>query len=508
MKLFGRKNELIKTAVKQAVEYTSREYDLKIQHALSAGFKRGFDAARINRLTASFNSEIFTMDQILRMDLKTLKGRARNLRLNNDYARQFIKLLKINVVGPNGVTLQNQAKDTSGKLDTAANKIIEDNFTEWSKKENASVTGKMNFRNLCNLFMTTFAVDGEVLFRRVKGFNNQFNYAIHPLETDRLDVDLNKMFSNGNEIRMGIEFDKWDKPVKYYLKNKENLNLYQPGTHEVVTSDEIIHAFIYETATQSRGVPPMCSAMISMHNLHAAEEAEIYATRGEASKMGFYTRPEDVDSKYDAEKDETGNLVQTAEPAVFEILPPGWNFQAYDPTHPNGNFATFKKECLRSMAAGLGPAYHSLASDLEGVNYSSGRIGSLDERDYYRILQSFMIEEFCNIIFTDLLDMSLLNQKIKLPYTKFDKFNKPVFYARSWDWVDPSKDSDAAQTAIKSRLKSRTEIAAERGKDIRDIFEQIASEEKLAKEMGISLEVIDSKLNQNKEDPNAGKNSE
>jgi len=508
MKLFGGKNELIKTAVQQAVEQTSREYDSKIQGALSAGYKRGFDAARINRLTASFTSEVFTMDQILRMDLKTLKGRARNLRLNNDYARQFIKLLKINVVGPNGVTLQNKAKDTSGKLDDTANKLIEENFAEWSKKENASVTGKLNFKDLCNLFITTFAVDGEVLFRRVRGFKNQFNYAIHPLETDRLDVDLNKKFSNGNEIRMGIEFDKWDKPLKYYLKNKEYINTYQSGSHEIVNADEIIHAFIPETATQSRGVPPMCSAMISMHNLHAAEEAEIFASRAEASKMGFYTRPENVDSKFEGEKDDGGNLIQTAEPGILEILPEGWDFKTYDPTHPNGNFATFKKECLRSMAAGLGPAYHSLASDLEGVNYSSGRIGSLDERDFYRILQSFMIEEFCNVVFSDLLDMSLLNQKIKLPYTKFDKFNKPVFYARSWDWVDPSKDANAAETAIRNRLKSRTEIAAERGKDIRDIFEQIASEEKLAKDMGISLEVIDVKLNQGKEDPNAGKNSE
>ena len=484
--------------IKKAIEKTEAEFSKQFQRVASDAYKRGFDAARINRLSSSFYSEVLSMDDVLRMELRVIRGRARNLNLNNDYAKEFIRLLKINVVGHKGVTIVNEAKKSSDEFDESANDLIMENFKEWSKKEYASTSGKLSFVGLCQLFITTFAIDGEVLFRRLKGYNNKFGYAVQHLDSDSLDINLNQVLDNGNEIKMGIEFNKFGKPLRYYLK-KKNFQKTGINSYEVVDADEIIHAFIYENASQSRGVPPMSSPMISMHSIHAAEEAEIYAVRGAAAKMGFYLPPEDGDSTYSAEK-EGEDLVQNAEPGAFEILPKGWKFETYDPNHPNGNFPLFKKECLKSIAAGLGTSYHALAKDLEGVNYSSGRIGSLDERDYYKILQIFLVEEFCIPIFTDLLEMSLLNQTIKLPFADLDKLNKPVFYPRSWDWVDPAKDAKAAEISLKNKLKSRTEIAAERGKDIYDIFKQIKQEQEWAKELGISLDVVDEKIIKDKGD--------
>lgn len=491
MKLFGGKEKQTK---------------LDEQSAYTSGFKRGFDAARVNRLTASFQSQLFTLDQLLKMDLKTLKARSRTLSVNNDYARRFIILLKNNVVGPNGFQLQSKASDLSGKPDTVANKKIEENWAEWGKKQNASVSGRLSFTGLCLLWIASIGIDGEFLARRVKGFDNPWGYAIQPLETDLLDITLNKMLSNGNEIRMGIEFNQWDKPLRYYLRKRKGIDSYYGNDHDVFQASDIIHSFLQERPFQSRGIPPLCAAMIAMHNMGAAEEAEILSVRGEAAKMGFLEQDADSDPYTGSgEKDDQGNIIETLEPGSIELLPKGIRFKEYNPTHPNGNYAAFKKEALKSMVSGLWMSYHSFANDLESVNYSSLRQGALDERDSYKVLQSLMISEFCEPVFSDLLEMSLLTQKVQLPFSKIDKFNKPVFYGRRWGWVDPLKDISAAEKEINLRLKSRTEIIAESGRDFRVVVDQIAEEEAYALSKGVTLQQIDSKLTIPEDDSNAKK---
>jgi capsid protein len=75
------------------------------------------------------------------------------------------------------------------------------------------------------------------------------------------------------------------------------------------------------------------------------------------------------------------------------------NFQCYlkaelkewSPNYPTGEFLPFHKAMLRSMAAGMGVLYNNLASDLEGVNFSSIRQGTLDEREHWKELQQWLV---------------------------------------------------------------------------------------------------------------------
>ena len=74
-----------------------------------------------------------------------------------------------------------------------------------------------------------------------------------------------------------------------------------------------------------------------------------------------------------------------------------------------------------------------------------------------------------------------------MPYAKFDKFNAATWQPRGFDWVDPKSDIEADIIAIDAGLKTRAEIAAERGKDLRDIFEQLSREKELADEYGLEF---------------------
>ena len=70
---------------------------------------------------------------------------------------------------------------------------------------------------------------------------------------------------------------------------------------------------------------------------------------------------------------------------------------------------------------------------------------------------------------------------------KMDKFSAHAWQFRGWSWVDPLKDIQTAKEGIDLKITSRTRIAAEMGRDIEDVFDELQQEEKLAAKYGQSL---------------------
>ena len=56
--------------------------------------------------------------------------------------------------------------------------------------------------------------------------------------------------------------------------------------------------------------------------------------------------------------------------------------------------------------------------------------------------------------------------------------------------VDPLKDIQASIQAINAGLKTNSEVIAEQGGDIEDVYDQLAYEQQLAKEKGLFTEVV------------------
>src|SRR6185369_621575 len=178
-----------------------------------------------------------------------------------------------------------------------------------------------------------------------------------------------------------------------------------------------------------------------------------------------------------------------AEPGSFTGLKWGIDFKEWNPSHPNGNFDLFRKGLLRAWCAGLpGANYNIIANDLEGVNYSSGRLGMLDERELWKLIQRFDIDIAERPIFEAWLYMALLTGAIPLPLAKFDKFNKPIFRGRRWAWVDPLKEVQSSALEVANKFTSRTRIIED--SDVDADFEQVlfelAEEEMLMEELGMS----------------------
>ena len=453
--------------------------------------KRYYDAAKVNRLTASWTTTPLSANQITKSNLVPLVGRSRELYANNDYSRRFIELLISNVVGPQGIAMQCTASNPSGLPDKLGNDAVENAWKKWGRRKNCDVTGTLGWKAAQSMFIRTVAVDGECFLRLVQNgqdFRIQF---IDSMLVDPMLSDENK--STGNQISQGIEFDSWGRPVAYFVNSTDTADYYSYNGKKYtrISADKMIHGFIPERIGQKRGIPWMATAMTKLRNLGAYEEAAVIAARVGASKMGFFQSEDGAG--FQGETLDDGTQITDAEPGTFHQLQEGVTFESYDPTYPAGEFAPFSKAMLRGVASGLGISYNTLASDLEGVNFSSLRAGVLEDREAFKSIQSFVIESLCSPIYEDWLYNALLTGKVKvgeglIPVTRMEKFENPHWNARRWSWVDPAKDIVLAKEAIRLGLRSRSAIIRELGADPEEVWHEIASEREVMSNIGVPID--------------------
>ncbi len=447
--------------------------------------KRTFHAANTGNLYSSWVLAQTSADVDIKNDLRSIRNRSRDLMQNDDYAKRFKGLVKRNVIGKKGIKLQNRAKDLNGNLDKKANKQIEEAWKKWCKKGNCDVTGKHSFIDIQKLCIGAMAEDGEVILRKVRGYKNDFAYALQIIEADHLDEQYNDKDKN---ILLGIEYDDWGKPIAYHLHKKHPGNgqlEHTDNSRERVPASDIIHLFLPIRISATRGVPWMHTAMTRVKMVNGYEEAELVAARVAASKGGFYKQSENSE-EYSGDTMINGTPANEITPGEFEVLAPGWDFQAYDPQHPNAAFKDFMKVVLRGIASGLDISYNSLVNDLEGVNFSSLRSGVLEEREVWEELQNWLSEHLLDDVFADWLKISLSIGTVSLPFTKYEKFNSPEWLPRGFKWVDPLKDTQSNILLHKEGLKTHSMIFAEMGLDIEEVYEQLQKEKELREQYGIT----------------------
>lgn len=478
-----------------------RDHGYIHQSDLRKPSRRAYAAAKMNRLTDEWLTTATSIDHDIRSGLVAVRARARDLSQNNEFARAYLRAVKKNVIGSDGFKLQVKAIDywdAKGKPqpDRMANDIIERAFASWSRPETATVTGKISLRKAEEIIVETAARDGESFVRLVRGQSiNRYGFSLQLIEPDWIDEKMNEELRNGNIIRMGVEIDVWRKPVAYYVSTRNNtLDLYgsmiPTAPYVRIPASDIIHVFDPERADQTRGISWMSPAMLGLHNLKGYVGGAIINARAGANKLGFFRNPGQTAGASPIateETDSSGNPIDNLEPGTFTDIGDK-EFVGFDPKYPDQQFDPFVKSILRGISSGLGVSFSSLSNDLTEVNFSSIRAGLLEERESWKSLQSWFVESFLNRIYSEWLQMVLLTGAINLPAAKYEKFNRPVWTGRRWSWVKPLEEVKAFQEAVKSGFKSSTQVIAENGGDIEEMYRELAEEKQLAAELGLDLD--------------------
>lgn len=452
----------------------------------------GFSGAATNRLTADWMASGVSADSAVRWGMRILRDRGREMVANTGHGARFVGLVEENVIGPHGMTLQARVGEQAGTLNRNVNEELERAHREWSESQYASADRRHDLVEIEKQIARTLPQDGEVIVRMLPGFRNKFGFALQLVDADQLDETFDRPATEDqNAIRMGVEMDAWGGPVAYHILSDHPYDYQRGGLGAKrvrVPADQVCHLYLQNRVGQSRGLTWFTPILLDARMHRGYREAELVAARTAASKMGFFVH------KGDQPPTPASGPKGTAEPetmeaaaGIMERLPPGWEFEGWNPEHPNAVFPEFDKAILRTIAAGLRAGYNTLAGDLESVSWSSLRSAELKERDVWQLLQEWLIRNFRRPVYRAWLRSAILAGAVRLPSRNWMEWQEARFRPRGWQWVDPLKDIATAEREIALALNSRTRICAARGIDFEDVLIDLKRERELMEEYGVEI---------------------
>lgn len=458
--------------------------------------RRTYAGARINRLTADWFTSNTSADAEIKTSLRKLRDRSRQLCRDNPYARQAKRTTQINVIGQ-GIKMQSQVMALRGKKrDDRINNAIETAWERWCKRDHCDVAGRNSFLMLELLAAGALPESGEILFRlvRQKFGKSRVPLALEIIESDLLDDEyIGEVSAKGNEWRMGVEIDKWGRPVRYAFLTRHpgdawfNTQQAVGQKHVFVPARDVIHLFIPERPGQNRGVPWFASVMDDVHQLEGYEQAAVVRARAASALMGFISSPE---GELEADAVENDQRLSEFEAGVFKYLNPGEQITVPNLSSPDAQYEMFVRAKTRRFASGFGASYETISRDFSETNYSSSRLSLLEDREHWRTVQSYLIENFHQRVFEEWLDAAVLSGELELPDYELrpDRYDRPRWQARGWSWVDPLKEVQAYREAEAAGYMTKSQIVAQLGNDLDDNLQQLQREQQLALELGVTLD--------------------
>ena len=462
---------------------------------LYAGAKGG--RLMFSASSGSANNELYT-------SLPVLRNRARALVRDVVYAKRAKSIIVDNVIGK-GMGMQSQVTNRRGRLMKEVNDPIEAAWADWCLADTAHTGGVLHFSDLERAAMGEVFESGEVFIRihRTPFGRGSIPLCLELIEAERIADDYEIKVPNGARVTMGIEHDRYGRPLAYYVHtiHPNDLRL-APGRLEDqierIPAADMFHLKITDRWPQTRGVPWLHAAISRLNQLGEFEEAAVVAARIGASKVGFFENPEGYTEDL-GDGQENGTPTATVEAGEFTQLPPGYKFNSWDPNYPNEVFDPFTRAILRGVSAGIpGTHYSALSQDYSQANYSSERSSILDTRATWQVLQQWWIRVFRQPLHRKWLSAAMLSKSIPgldlLAYAAdLRKYEAVKFKPRGWSWVDPTKEVAAYKEAEKAGYITKGQIisATNNGQDIEDVVLDRRRELDLLAEQDIETDTTD-----------------
>lgn len=461
--------------------------------------KRDYAAAKVSRLNAGWTTWPTSANWEQRISLSALIARSRQASRDDLHIVNYLRLMRANVIGQNGIQLQSRARRKNKKLNVPLNQRVEEAWWEWCHAETCTVSGKLDWKGVQDLAVTQCERDGAFLIQMVEA-DNAFGFSLKTWDVTWLDLTYTEDLKNGNRILMSIEVDSNDKPVAYWLTPPTSETTFlkpqqQSRMRRRVPTEEIIHgSLIYDDESQVHGVPGTAAALLPAKNAYSYEQSVVMASRVSANQFGVLknTAP-DGETEYDGKEDADGNPVHpfiNSSPLSITPLLPGWELQQFKPEQPTQNHAAFTEVLDMRIAAALGVPYFLLMGNWKAVNFSSSRGGLGEFRERCKGYQSFIATTLCRRVFHKWLKAAWLSGKLELTNNEYLEVQNPAWQPRGFDYIDPAKDINADVTKLQNRLATPSEILGERGVDYLDFLERWESDRELAAAKGIDIEKI------------------
>ncbi len=414
-------------------------------------------------------------DEIIKTDHHLIRARSRALVRDQSHVSGAIRKITNNVVYK-GFTPQAKYRGSDGKPRANVNRRAENVFKRWEKA--------VNFREKETLILRHLWEDGEIFVHYFYD-DDMLEQGIIPLNMELLEcdhLDTSKTGPSGNNvIKQGIEYNVKGNVVAYWLfpEHPGDATWLSWSGSKRYPVEVMKHIFARERASQNRGVPWLTPLIMEMRDFSEYQQAERIAARLAAAFGIFVTTP--YPEQYgnglspvggDGEQTTTNDLPDYLEPGRIQPLPPGMDIKQAANERPGSTYEPFTKTTLRGASTGVGMSYEAYSNDYTDASYASARSASLEERRSYQVQQTLLIRQFHQESWDRVWDMNRLAKVEFLP----DRLSV-IWQTPGWPWVDPDKDSKAAERDIKNGLNSRHKVCMERGTDYEEVIEDLQQEE-------------------------------
>jgi|TARA_R100000482_G_scaffold100367_1_gene43769 lambda family phage portal protein len=459
-------------------------------------FRRGYTGAMVSRLTSDWMTSQASADSEIKNNLRRLRDRSREMVRNNPYARQAKRTTQINVIGT-GIKLQSQVLQLRGsRRDNRINTELEQKWSLWTRPNHCDCAGRHSFHDFEWLAVGAMCESGEALFRVIRRpfGESKVPLALQMLESDLLDESyIGDTLAASNEWRNGVEVNEWGRPVRYAILTRHPGDTWFQGNpspnvkHIFLPADDVIHLFMPDRPGQNRGVPWFHSVMADAHQLQGYEEAAVIRARAGASIMGFITNNE---GELVGDDVENSQRISEFEPGTFKYLSPGETVSVPDIDSPDQQFDMFVKNKVRRFASGFGCSYETLSRDFSETNYSSSRLSLLEDREHWRVVQKYLIDNFHMRVYREWLNLAVLSGYCDFPDYELrpGRYDSPRWMPRGWSWVDPLKEVKAYREAEQAGYMTKSDVIAYSGGDYDDNISALAREQQIASDAGVKLD--------------------
>jgi lambda family phage portal protein len=413
--------------------------------------------------------------------MTTVRQRAAAAVRNDPWAAIAVARLTANIVGPAGIRPQSQHPDTDTR------RAIDRLFGAWATHCDAA--GRTDYAGLQAAMVRGMVEAGEA-FARLRVVEHEAGatvpLAVQVIDPAQVDAQHHSDLGDGVRVRAGIEIDAAGRRRAYHIHRDPPGEPYATTYDRVrVPADDIVHVFEAAAPGQLRGLSWLAPVLLRLHDLDQYEDAQLVRQKVSALLTGLLTDPDGSAAPFDGAS--VGSVLDSGlEPGTLKVLPPGYDVRFSDPAQLGDEYDPFMRWQLRAVAAGLGLTYEQLTGDMSGVNYSSARVALLEFRRRVECVQAqVLIPQFCAPVWRRLVDLAVLTGA--LPADDAEVY--AVSWVRPrWDWVDPYKDTQAEALAIRTGLRSRAEVVAERGRDVEAVDAEIAQDTARARALGLTID--------------------
>jgi len=383
--------------------------------------------------------------------------------------RQILNDLCIYVVG-DGIKWQSHAENP----ETA--RLHEEYFA--MKAKNLDVSGKSFFQSQAILTRAMFR-DGDA-FSLKADLNGEAKTQI--IEAHRVGDPTDR--DTPSDCWDGIGFGKYNEPIYYSVYQAD-------GGSRKVEAQSVMHIVDMETASGSRGVPTLQSALCAIQDVKELLDLERRAVKdnGDVTRVIFKGSgflDEDAASEISSAHGSAENIAsQMGGKAI--VMEGSDRFESFESKRPNSTFVGFLAALEKDICSILP---YEFVKDPTSAGGASVRLVTAKAARVFGKYQNIIIERFCQPTYEYIIADGI---------AKGDIPDDSRWWSASWTTpksvtVDAGREAANDRADIEMGLMSMSELYGQRGLDFRSEMEKRAADmahiQNLAKQYGIPFELL------------------